>query len=518
MYTAKGAIMLKKAMVLGSITALVMLSLAPITAADDVTDLKAQIDRLNSRLEKMESKKSGQVEKEELARMMKEILDDAKAAPALPAWMKNLKFYGDFRLRAEHINYQGRRGAWGTPGSGTPKDQNRIRMRLRFGFTKTWWDDQMEVGFRLASGNNADPTSTNQTMTGDFDKKPVWIDLMYAKYKPKWAKGLEIAGGKVLNPVKTRTMITWDSDVNPEGIYMEYVAPFFGDFKPYGQIGFWMVNEDGRRDGVAPANAPWQVTTLRDTEMMSYSMGFDWKIMDALQWFFGVTYYKWYNADCSNGGWLGRFGTDGQWAANGGGVAPFASGPALDGYPSADFGIFELTTKVGWKMDFLPTPLQKWTAWFTYVRNCRDDYNTLQNPQVANPTSGMPIGADRHFKSDPNAYGVGIMVGENKKKNDFSVAYSFFYIEANSIVPGMSDSDLRTGPLGGNSQGHLLQATYNIDDFLTIGGTMVLAQPIHTNDNAGNTIWTQAVDGGGVAFPHSQDMTSLFRVELVWKF
>jgi hypothetical protein len=492
--------MLNKAMVLGSITALVMLSLAPIAAADDVSDLKAQIERLNARLEKMESQKTGQIEKEELAQMMKEILDDAKAAPALPAWMKNLKFFGDFRLRMEHIDANGRRSQW-AGGPGTPKDRNRIRTSLRFGFIKTWWDEQMEVGFRLATGDawnvagGADPTSTNQTMTGDFDKKRIWIDLMYAKYKPKWAKGLEIAGGKVLNPVKTRTMITWDSDINPEGLYVDYVAPFFGDFKPYAQIGFWMVNENGQRDSNGAG-----VTPIRDSEMLSYSMGFDWQIMDALQWFFGVTYYKWYNADCSTGGWLGRWGSDGQWAGNGGGVLPYA------GYASADFGILELTTKVDWKMDFLPTPLQKWSAWFTYVRNCRDDYSYNKNP------SGLGgIGADRHFKSDPNAYGVGIQVGENKKKNDFSFMYSFFYIEANSVVPGMSDADLRVGPLGGNSQGHMFKGIYNIDDFLTVAGTILFAQPIHTNDN-------DALPLGAVAYPHNQDMSSCFRVDLIWKF
>ncbi len=482
--------MLKKVMVLGSITALVMLLPASTSAADSVSDLQAQIERLNQRLEKMEAQKSQHVEKEELTKMMKEILDDAKAAPALPEWMKNLKFSGDFRLRGEHQNFDGRRGQIGT-NRGEPKDRNRLRTRLRFGFTKSWWDNQMEVGFRLASGSNADPTSTNETMDNDFSKKPVWIDLMYAKYKPTWAKGLEIAGGKVQNPIKTRTFITWDSDINPEGIYVDYVAPFFGDFKPYGQVGFWMVNEDGTR--VAGG-------TTRDTEMLSASTGFDWQIMDSLKWFFGATYYKWYNADASTGGWLGRYGTDGQWQLGNGGTARNA------GIPAADFGIVELTTKVGWVLDFMPKPLQKWSAWFTFDHNCEDDYSTTTNP----PNAAL-IGADRHFQDKSNAYGAGIIVGENKKKNDFSVGYSYFYIEANSVVPGFSDSDIRAGGLGGNNQGHMLQATYNIDDFLTIGGTMILTQPIHTNDNIAN-------GSNVVAYPHNQDMTSVFMVDLIWKF
>ena len=48
----------------------------PVTHAnDDVSQLKAQLAQLSARLEKVESERTGQIEKDELARMMKEILD-----------------------------------------------------------------------------------------------------------------------------------------------------------------------------------------------------------------------------------------------------------------------------------------------------------------------------------------------------------------------------------------------------------------------------------------------------------
>ncbi|MBN1554147.1 MAG: putative porin [Phycisphaerae bacterium] len=498
--------MQRNALILGCITALVMLSLAPVTVADDVSDLKAQIERLNSRLEKMETQKTGQIEKDELAKMMKEILDDAKAAPALPEWMKNLKFSGLFRLRGESIGFQGKRGggANGVAQVGEPKNNNRIRMLLLFGFTKTWWDNQMEVGFQLSTGNNA-PNAAHQSMTGDFQKKPIWISMMYAKYQPNWAKGLTIAGGKLRAPFRTKTDLSWGPITNPEGIYIDYQAPFFGDFKPYGQIGFWLVNLDGP-EPLVPGMAATAGTTIRDTEMLSISTGFDWKIANAVDWFFGATYYKYYNADFSNGGFISPYGIDGQWAS-GGGNAPNS---ALN-YPSADYGILELTTRVGWKMDFLPAPLQKWQAWFTYLRNCKDDYSTLKNPI---PAMGSALGADRHFKSDPNAYGVGIKVGENKKKNDFSLSYMFFYLEYSSTIAGFINPDL----LYPNNQGHILCAIYNIDDFLTVSGTMCLEQPIHTNDNPANAYFGQNYLIPNRLFPHSEDMTAIFRVDLTWSF
>jgi hypothetical protein len=492
----KGAIiMLKRAIVLGSLLALITLTLTPQAPADEISDLQAELNRLTARLEKMESEDTGRIRKEELAQMMKEILDDAKVAPALPEWMKNLKFYGLFRLRFESLTYDGKRGG----GVGTPKNTNRIRMLLLTGFTKTWWDGQMEVGFELSSGPNAAPNAAHQTMTGDFDKKNIWISMMYAKYMPKWAEGLTIAGGKLRAPFRTKTPLTWSACCNPEGLYVDYRAPFFGDFKPYGQIGFWMVNENGQRDSAGAG-----VTAIRDTEMLSYSAGFDWKIAQAVDWFFGATYYRYYNADCSTGGWIGRWGADGQWAQAVGGVA------VNGGLPSADFGILELTTKVGWTLDFLPTPLQKWEAWFTYLRNCKDDYSARKN---APPAMGSALGADRHFQNDNNGYGMGIKVGENKKKNDFSLAYMYFYLEYSSTVSGFIDPDL----LYPNNQGHIINAIYNIDDFLTISGTVAFEQPIHTNDNPANAYNGQYWQGGRL-FPHSEDMTCLFRVDLTWRF
>ncbi|MBN1943481.1 MAG: putative porin [Phycisphaerae bacterium] len=506
--------MLRNVLTPGCIVTLLLLPFTPSLRADDVAALKAQVKQLQSRLETLESRRTDQVEKEELAGMMKEILDEAQATPALPAWMKNLTLHGDFRLRFEHQSYQGRRGggnALNNPRVGERKDRNRIRMRLRFGFTKTWWDEQMEVGFRLATGEDNQPASTNQTMTGDFSKKPVWIDLMYAKYKPNWLKGLEIGGGKIWNPIKTRTMLTWDGGLCPEGLYVDYVAPFFGEFKPYAQMGFWMVNEEGTRSATG-MNAG---STLRDTVMYSYSAGFEWKFMDALEWFFGATYYDYHNADASTGGWLGRYGADGQWAVGPGGQTPTQNAAAAtQAYPAADYGLLELTTKVGWKFGFMPQPLERWTAWFTFVHNCRDDYNVWKNPPI--PAVGG-LGADRHFQNDPNAYGLGIQAGENKKKNDFSLAYAYYYMEYGSVVPGFGD-----GTLGGpNNQGHLVQAIYNIDDFLTLGGLMVLYQPIHTNDNPANAAannTTPVATPAQVNFPHSLDMTAVFRLELIWKF
>jgi hypothetical protein len=147
----------------------------------------------------------------------------------------------------------------------------------------------------------------------------------------------------------------------------------------------------------------------------------------------------------------------------------------------------------------MPKPLQKWQWWFSWVHNAKDDYpNQFKNPA-----------ADNHFEKDPDAYGVGVNVGENKKKGDFSIGYSYYWVEYGSVFEPLCDADIDPVANGPNSQGHLLKAIYNIDDFLTIGGTMILSQPIHTNDNPGLI---------NPPYPHSRDMTTTLRLELVWKF
>lgn len=112
----------------------------------------------------------------------------------------NLKFSGDLRLRYEYQDKDDK------------MNRGRARFRLRFN-VKTKIDDNWSLGFRLASGSDNDPTSTNQSMDDNFTDKSVWIDRVYAVYKQG---DFTFTGGKMANPFVT-TDIIWDGDINPEG-------------------------------------------------------------------------------------------------------------------------------------------------------------------------------------------------------------------------------------------------------------------------------------------------------------
>jgi hypothetical protein len=211
----------------------------------DTTDVLITIKALKMRLKDQErrlaeleteqiAQQRKQAQKEAIREVIKEMDLNADRDLGLPKWMDNLKFSGDLRLRYQGECFSGR----------TRKTRNRGRFRLRFGVKKTWLEDQMEVGFRLASGSNNDPTSTNQSFDGSFSEKNIWIDRAYAKYSPKWLKGFTIIGGKMAKPM-VHTDLVWDSDVNPEGVWGQYKHTM-GPVEPVAGAGYFVVEEVNR--------------------------------------------------------------------------------------------------------------------------------------------------------------------------------------------------------------------------------------------------------------------------------
>ena len=492
--------MLKQGIIAASIAALAMLSLAPTAVADDMAEMKETIQALQSRLDKMEAEKANQVHKDEMAKMMKEILADAKMQPAMPKWMKNLTFYGDLRLR-----FESRVRSWSRYNTGaadwrdSDKNRNRMRYRLRFGFKKTWWDKQMEIGFRLATGGSGAGTSDSRNADfGDqYGDKDIAVDLIYAKYCPKWAKGLEFTAGKMKNPIASKTGMSWDGDINPEGFHLKYTAPFFGDFKPYAAFGYWIWDLDATVDrnpvgGANKDNAPVDVT------YWTYELGFDWQIMKDL----GVGMYATY------------YGNARHWDANtAGDSGPYADWVNKWDEPRANFGITELTTQAKWKLNFLPKPMQKWKAWFSWVHNCKDTYNG--NYPWVGAGAADPQGADT-FEDQNNAYNLGIKMGENKKKGDISAGFEYRWVELNALPSiggsGWPDSDFANSQNTTNVRGWIISTKYNIDDFLTIGGKLIVAEPISSS-------FPYATNGNNGNFElRDEDSSCLVQVDMVWKF
>ncbi|MEO8425712.1 MAG: putative porin [Verrucomicrobiota bacterium] len=134
----------------------------------------------------------------------------------LPDWVTSMKFNGDLRLRYDGIYIHP-----------NVADRNRMRYRLRFGFTAVIKDD-FEVGLRLASGEKGsglgaegggNPISSNDSFGDNASKKLLFLDLAYGKWTPinskNWA--VSLTAGKMENPF-VLSDIVFDPDYTPEGL------------------------------------------------------------------------------------------------------------------------------------------------------------------------------------------------------------------------------------------------------------------------------------------------------------
>jgi hypothetical protein len=357
--------------------------------------------------------------KEVLAEMQKDV---ATRAANLPDWAQNLKFGGDFRLRYEYNGFN-----WGATANTEKKDRNRARFRLRFGATKTWLDDQLEVGFRLASGENNDATSTNQSLgvVGDFDKKNVWIDLAYAKYTPKDVKGFSIIGGKIAKPW-IENDVFFDTDVNPEGFWAQYTAPKMGPIELFVGAGYFIVKESA-------ADA--------DSDLALYQAGVRAEITKDVKYTFAANYQDWDRYDVSG-------------ATARGNDSPLSRVPG--------FRVINLTNNLDIASVF-GRPLNMFAD---FAHNC-----------------GEADEASSKYDGQDNAFAAGVRYGQNKKKGDWSLKYRYGHVQANALPGHFVDSDFGFA----NRKGHVLGAEYNILDSLSVGVNVFLTQPIFSPTTTGGS-------------------------------
>lgn len=382
-----------------------------------VEALKQRNRDLERRLTELEAKTGEGADpqrqrREEVKMIVEQMLADAKGA-MVPGWLDNLKFGGDLRLRYEY-----RRKA-----AEQQDDQGLARYRLRFGFTKVWPKDDLEIGFRIVTGADADPTSTNATFQNFFQEHVIGVDTAYAKWTPKSLKGFTLIGGKMPQPWQS-TDIVWDGDVMPEGLWVQYRAPALGPIAPFVGAGVFQlsVNEDGA-----------------DTNMMAYEGGVVISLPHDVTWTSAVTAYDFSHLN---------EGMDRLNLATRGNT--FAAGPIL---LAGQFTELNFTNRVGFKAFNLP-----WEALVGWVHNTNNE-----------DARGMSDG----FVS-------GVKVGSNKKKGDWSLAYYYKYMEADCALAYFAESDFGNGSFT-NRKGHVFSIQYNLTDAMTFGLSLYATEPIDTD-------------------------------------
>ena len=360
------------------VAALVLgLCLLPAGWAGAVTpaELEAKIKAMEQQLKEMKSQLQ-QVQSTQQRQAVK-----AAAQKKLPSWVERMTFFGDVRFRYEHTSYDDTV----LQGVDTKKNgKDRFRTRLRFGVRSQIHPD-VEVGLRMATGSDDDPTSTNQTMGNYFGEITSWgVDQAYVKYTPSYVPGRAAAFsfGKVPNPFVTSKII-WDSDVVPEGAFLNFTFNKGGNIRPFVTGAYMIVEQSGEfSDNVlAPALQAGAKAKL-----------------GAFDFTGAAGYTSW-----------GDLGNAGELPANLHGTASYTEGGATR---TTNFAVFDVYAKGAFRFN----PKGSVGMWGHYVKN-----NDSEGP----------------YQSKDTGYGIAAFVSYDKLK--FEVLYK--NVEANATPGFIADSD-----------------------------------------------------------------------------
>jgi hypothetical protein len=296
--------------------------------------------------------------------------------------------------------------------------RNRERIRARLGVQMAL-QPGVDLVVGLASGSDGDPVSTNQTLSGAFAKKPLWLDLAYVDLHPDFAGGAHAVLGRMKNPFVTpgRTELIWDHDLNPEGVALTWNRAL-GAVEPFVAGGYYLIDErDKARDGA----------------LLAAQAGARVSLLGGKAWFtLGGSYYDYTRVK----GAKAYFD-----AAKGFGNSVDATDPEAVTY-LYDYNLAEGFLEVGGKVLGLPV-----TAVGDLVRNL-------------DPSD------------DHTGWLAGLVVGKLKDPMSFEARYSYRVVEKDAVLGAFTDSDFRGG--GTDGSGHEAGLDFALTKNVQLGATYFL--------------------------------------------
>ena len=176
---------------------------------EEMKELRRQVDQQKA------IGQATQKQVEQTAEESKAAASEAKKAVSLPDWLNRTTVFGDVRYRHEGFYHQ----PHVKDQDVTARNRERIRARLgvRFAFS-----DELSATIRGATGNPNDPISTNETLTGNFNRKNFNLDWAYLTFTPGKSFNLRpgvasITAGKFPNPIFRVGEMVFDDDLSLEG-------------------------------------------------------------------------------------------------------------------------------------------------------------------------------------------------------------------------------------------------------------------------------------------------------------
>ncbi len=389
-------------------------------------------------------------------------------------------FSGEIRLRGE-------------PFFGGPADQsqvrNRERFRLRFNASARLNDD-FDGGFSLTTGDVNSPVSTMQTANQFYTRKPFDLDRAFLAYHPQRFKPLTLLGGKFSFPWVS-TELTWDRDLNPEGLAQTLAFNFESApvLKRVAFVGFELPFAEAA--GVSLNNKSIVQSAVYGGQLQT-----EWQLADWLRLSAYAGFYNWHNSDPvalavatataaspglgllrlnNNGVQNSTVTTTGTFVATGQKVitnAQFAS----------KFGLFDTLARFDVKTRF-----EKWPVVLlgNFVQNTKACANAGKILPALADTAVETFAQSVNAPCDPRerrAYWLEGRVGRTQEKGDWNFSYTRMFVEREAVLGVFNYSEMRQGS---NVSQHRVEAFYQYDRSIQLGFTGLFGRPLVTASSPG---------------------------------
>ncbi|HKV04775.1 MAG TPA: putative porin [Candidatus Acidoferrales bacterium] len=392
---------------------------------------------------------------------------------------------GDFRLREE-------------PFLGGPADHSldrtRTRYRLRFNID-TNLDQDFSGGFSLASGDINDPTSTNQNVDGFYARKPFFIDKAFINFTPHQFSRLTLIGGKFGYPWYN-TELTWDKDLNPEGLAQTLVfQPDTPLLKRIAFVGFELPFAHVARTAATNKSTVQSLTYGGQVQTQ-------WQLASWLK--FGVYsgFYNFHHADpialalakaSANNAATAMAGVlplgTGDTVQNsivtttatnivtiGGAAYPTGTTTVTNAQFASKFALLDSIARVD-----VTTPSEKWPI--TFIGNFVQNTGACSNlPNIVAPpanTSSIQFKQSVNFACNArqrHGYWAEAQFGRAQKKGDWQFDYARIFIEREAVLSNFDYSELRQGS---NVTEHRASVSYQADGNVQLSFIGLIGRPLN---------------------------------------
>jgi hypothetical protein len=369
----------------------------------------------------------------------------------------NFRFSGDLRFRYEPF-FQSQQ---------TTRQRQRIRARFNLQGNIT---NEIFGGLTFASGSLDDPISTNQTLSGFFNRKQVGFDRFFVQYTPKWARNHAQFGlGKFMYPW-IRTGLTFDADLNPEGMYTRLNWDFKDSlFQGVSVVGFHLpfFERGGSTSATTGVRADGYDAFIAGGQLQTR-----WKLGDRLTLGLHVAGINFVNADFIAQAHSASAATA-SLANNTTGNQPVTNclrtnvTGATVGYCS-QFLYLDTILSLG-----VDTGRPRWPVHFTFdFNNNTRARNIIQNGAAA-PTGTLP-------NRERSAYWAEVQFGRLAEAKDIQFGYTFARVERDAVITAFSESDLRAGS---NVAQHRLNFNYQWFSNVSLNYTLWMGRLVNAQDN-----------------------------------